>query len=221
MSPKRQETHETWPLEQVIHLQILPVPKWKLLPFGSIMQGEFLGECTMQTIIHTWKFWCFLWDFRARSPQPKGVSVLFLNLFAFLHLRYLWGTEGYTVYTWAKLAIFHQRFLAFDSFVFEMGGSGPPVHQRQSLKVTCVDTRMDFQHKVEHPKVSRNRGFCSDLDQGDVKDEIYHYVSLVFMNFMERPVWNPSLSCMVWTWFCTEIHVNHRSIWFEQTYRGR
>lgn len=69
-----------------------------------------------------------------------------------------------------------------------MGGSGPPVHQRHNLKVTSVDTRMDSQHKVEHPKVSRNRGFCSDLDQGDVKDEIYQYVSLVFMDFMELSV---------------------------------
>ena len=31
---------------------------------------------------------------------------------------------------------------------------------------------------VQWPKVSRNTGFCSNLDQGDVKDEIYQYVSL-------------------------------------------
>ena len=67
--------------------------------------------------------------------------------------------------------------LHLTRFFFEMGGSGPPVH-----------TRMDSQHKVEHPKVSRNRGFCSDLDQGDVNDEIYQYVSLVFLAFIERPV---------------------------------
>ena len=165
--------------------------------------------------------------FEVVHQNPKELLFVLNNLL-YLHFCisdwYLWGTEGYTVYTWAKLVIWFIN-LREDSFhltrFFLRWVGLVLVHQRQSLEVTCVDTRMDSQHQVEHPKVSRYRGFCSDLDQGDAKDEIYQYVSLVSMNFMERPVWNPSLSCMVWTWFCTEIHVNHWSIWFEQTYRGR
>ena len=71
--------HESWPFfEQAIHPQILPVPNWKLLPFGSNMQGEFFWGVVpcKQSSTHESSD-VFLWDFRGRLPQPKGVAVFF------------------------------------------------------------------------------------------------------------------------------------------------
>ena len=179
MSPKRQEKHESWPVEQVIHLQILPVPNWKVLPFGSNMQGEFWGSVPCkQSSTH-----------ESSDVSYEIFEVVHPNPQELLYISDIFGAlKGIRYTPELSWRYFIKDSLHLTRFFLRWVGL---VHQSTSDKVflvTCVDTRMDFQHKVEHPKVSRNRGFCSDLDQGDVKDEIYQYVSLVFMDFMERPV---------------------------------
>lgn len=37
--------------------------------------------------------------FEVVHPNPQELLFFFLNLFTFLHFRYLWGTEGCTAYT--------------------------------------------------------------------------------------------------------------------------
>ena len=84
---------------------------------------------------------------RSFTPTQRSFRAFFKFIYIFAFQTDIFGALKGVRYT-PELSwqYFIKDSLHLTRFFFEMGGSGPPVH-----------TRMDSQHKVEHPKVSRNR----------------------------------------------------------------